>query len=482
MRPKTPKLTREMVIQEWLKGKSRNEIAEECRIGRGTVSAIIDEWNHLMGKELADHYRDFGLVLNNSVLSFADCVAGHRVASSAKNLGIDMKEPEHFLADIYTTCVAKGLEPGKVGEFLEDVVSMSNGLNSISAMYDRLIAMRDEEENLRSSIPLLKEEIELLGAKKAASEELCKASIENYHTTLADLKSYSDTKEELERYGVSIDNVSKSKNTIKWISEAGYDANVIVGTFSDYHFMRSVTYNMRANLSILEKNHSGLEEKNASLEKLLASHTQTLSALEELTRLGIGMKELLIIRSTLTEVAKANGLNDNLAWKKFFRDLETYNAKLGFEKEIQIQRNQLKHLLFLNNNLSDHLGMLVADSFQTKMGQEQKLTVASILDSQPDIGEIVATQMEQRTINKKKENSDTCVRGYTQEVKTGDIAGLDPKVTAKLHSRSISSPTDPGKTRASEQFNLSDTEFEKKRYNAAMTEARRMAWLQTHSE
>jgi hypothetical protein len=299
---------------------------------------------------------------------------------------------------------------------------------------------------------------------------------------LADLKSYSDTKEELERYGVSIDNVSKSKNTIKWISEAGYDANVIVGTFSDYHFMRSVTYNMRANLSILEKNHSGLEEKNASLEKLLASHTQTLSALEELTRLGIGMKELLIIRSTLTEVAKANGLNDNLAWKKFFRDLETYNAKLGFEKEIQIQRNQLKHLLFLNNNLSDHLGMLVADSFQTKMGQEQKLTVASILDSQPDIGEIVATQMEQRTINKKKENSDTCVRGYTQEVKTGDIAGLDPKVTAKLHSRSISSPTDPGKTRASEQFNLSDTEFEKKRYNAAMTEARRMAWLQTHSE
>lgn len=44
MRPKTPELIREMVIDKWLRGKSRNQIAEECRIGRGTVSAIIDYW------------------------------------------------------------------------------------------------------------------------------------------------------------------------------------------------------------------------------------------------------------------------------------------------------------------------------------------------------------------------------------------------------------------------------------------------------
>jgi hypothetical protein len=81
-----------MVIDKWLRGKSRNQIAEECRIGRGTVSAIIDDWIRSIGKELAAHYRDFGLVLNNSGLSFADCVTGHRVASSAKKLGIDIEE------------------------------------------------------------------------------------------------------------------------------------------------------------------------------------------------------------------------------------------------------------------------------------------------------------------------------------------------------------------------------------------------------
>lgn len=482
MRPRTPEIARSMVIEKWLRGKSRNQIAEECVLGRGTVSAIIDEWSRLTGKELAVQYRDFGLVLNNSGLSFTDCVTGRRVASSAKNLEIDLDELEHFLTEVYTPCVSKGLDPSKVAKLLEDVVSMLNGLNSISAMFDRLIATRDEAENLRSSIPVVKEEIDRLRAEKAAAEELCKAAVESYDITLADLKWYSDTREELKKYGIPIDNIGKFAKTVKWISEAAYDANEIVNTFSDYHFMKRMTHNMRANMSILEKNFSGLEEKNSSLEKLIASHTLTLSMLDELARLGIGLKELRIIRSAVTEIAKANGLDYNLAWKKFSRDLEMYDAKLGFEKEIQGQRTELKHLFFLTNYLSEYLGMLVADSFQTNLGQEQKSVLANILNSHPGIAERVATQMEQRTVNKKKENADTYLGGYIREVKTGYIAGLDPKVIAKQHSRRISSPTDPGKNRASEQFNLSDAEFEIRRNNAAKAEVRRMALLQNQTE
>ncbi|MGH9952860.1 MAG: helix-turn-helix domain-containing protein, partial [Nitrososphaeraceae archaeon] len=107
MRPRTPEIARNMVIEKWLRGKSRNQIAEECGLGRGTVSTIIDEWSRLTGKELAVQYRDFGLVLNKSGLSFTDCVTGRRVASSAKNLGIDLDELEHFLTEVYTPCVSK---------------------------------------------------------------------------------------------------------------------------------------------------------------------------------------------------------------------------------------------------------------------------------------------------------------------------------------------------------------------------------------
>ncbi|MGH9951944.1 MAG: hypothetical protein ACRD5J_09985, partial [Nitrososphaeraceae archaeon] len=132
--------------------------------------------------------------------------------------------------------------------------------------------------------------------------------------------------------------------------------------------------------------------------------------------------------------------------------------------------------------LSEYLGMLVADSFQTKLGQEQKSVLANILNSHPGIAERVATQMEQRTVNKKKENADTYVGDYIRDVKNGFIAGLDPKVIAKQHSRRISGPTDLGKTRASEQFNLSDAEFEIRRNNAAKAEVRRMALLHNQTE
>lgn len=84
-------------------------------------------------------------------------------------------------------------------------------------------------------------------------------------------------------------------------------------------------------------------------------------------------------------------------------DLEhQYDPKLGFERKIQDQRDQLRKLIFQLNNLSEHLGTLVTNSFQTKMGEEQRLTLANILKSHPDIAERVATHIEQTTLNEKK--------------------------------------------------------------------------------
>jgi ribonuclease PH len=81
--------------------------------------------------------RDLALALHNSGLSLTDCVTGLRVALSSRNLGIDMDEAEHFLAEIYTTCVSKGLEPRYVAKLLEDVVSLSDGLNLNQSQFNK---------------------------------------------------------------------------------------------------------------------------------------------------------------------------------------------------------------------------------------------------------------------------------------------------------------------------------------------------------
>lgn len=475
MRPRTPEITKNMVIEKWLKGKSRNKIAEDCGLGKGTVSSVIDEWSRSTGKEFATKIRDFALAMDKSGLSLADCVTGFRVASSAKNLGIDIDELDRFLAETYTACCSKGLQPRFVAQLLEDVTSMSDGSSSISAMYDRLRTVNDESKSLINSVEDLKEKIKCLHAERSAAEELTSTALENHHMTLADLKWYSDTKEQLKKYGIPVDDLSKFTKAVKWLSDAGYDVNEMVNTFSGFRAMRCVTHNRFTYLNTLEKNISTLEEKNASLEKSIASHTQTISKLDELARLGIGLKELSTIHSIITESATANCLDPKLAWKKFFKDLEKYHAKLGFEKEIQDQRTCLKKLVFQIHTLMEHMGLFAADSFQTKMGQDQKLLLTNILNSHPNIVERVATRMEQPLIKKKKERDQQEERGtYSYERESnGDIAGYDINVNGKLHSRVISGQKDLSRSKTSKQFDPPYAEIEE--YKALIEKARKMS-------
>jgi hypothetical protein len=461
MRPRIPEITRNMVIEMWLQGASRNIIAQECGLGKGTVSAIIEEWSRSTGKDIAIQLRDFSLALHKSGLSLSDCVRGYRLALTSKKLGINIDEPEHFLEEIYTACLSEGLEPRYVAELLEDLISISSGLNSISAMFERLRAMNDEKENLSNSMKCLKEEIDCLHAERAAAEELRDCALENERITQANLDSYIKTREELRKFGIPVDDISKFSKAVKWLSKAGYDPTEVVSTYSDYHTLKYATCNLQRNLDKLENDISGLEEKKASLERSIDLHTHTISQVEELARVGIDMKQLMRIRFIVTEIAKANSVDHNLAWKKFYKDLGQYDAKLGFEREIQAQRVQLKNLIFQIHNLSEHLGILVADSFQTKMGPEQKLLVANILNSHPNFAERVATQMGQATIGKKKERGlQQQERGiYSYEKESNGVAGFNINVNAKLHSREISGQTDLTKGKVTKQFDPSYAEL-----------------------
>lgn len=271
--------------------------------------------------------------------------------------------------------------------------------------------------------------------------------------------------------------LAKVTKAAKWLSEAGYDPTEVVSTYSDYHTLKYATRSLQQNLDMLENDISGLEEMKASLERSIARHNQTISQVEELARVGIGMKELQTIRFIITEIAKANDVDHNLAWKKLFKDLRQYDLKLGFERESQAHRVQLKNLILQIYNLSEHLGILVADSFQAKMGPEQKLLVANILNSHPNFAERVATRMEQTTINKKKERGQQEERrSYSYEMESnGDIAAFDYNVNGKLHSREISGQKDLIGSKVSKQFDLSYAELEQ--YRCLMEEARNMAPL-----
>jgi hypothetical protein len=334
---------------------------------------------------------------------------------------MEIDDSEQFLGEIYASCKSKGLEPHNITKLLEDVVTMSDGLDSISAMSDRIILMRDEEETLRNSTNQLEEKIKCLAVEKTTAEEESELALENYRLTEAGLKWYISVKEELSRYGIPVEDITKFTATVKWIKEQGYDPMQLVRTYSDYQTMKMASQNIQKNICILEKDISKLEENRTALERDIESKYQLLLQLQELTALGIGLKELRIFRLTINEIAKANNLDVHEAWKKLIGDIaHQYDRILGFEPKIRGQQVQHRKLLFQINFLSDHLGKLVADTFLTTLGEEKRSILTNIINNHPDIAESVANRIAGPSLKANRRTDSATGHGrFSQDTKRG---------------------------------------------------------------
>ena len=82
------------VIDDWLSGKSRNEIALRRSMGSGTVYNIVQEWSNEFGGQRADRLRDLAIKLKQNGLTVSDCARGLRMLMMLKKYGIKDDENE----------------------------------------------------------------------------------------------------------------------------------------------------------------------------------------------------------------------------------------------------------------------------------------------------------------------------------------------------------------------------------------------------
>ena len=75
------------VIDDWLNGERRNQIAIKRNLGSGTVYNIIQEWRLGIGIEKADKLRDLALKLNKTGLTVNKCAIGLRTLMIFKKYG-----------------------------------------------------------------------------------------------------------------------------------------------------------------------------------------------------------------------------------------------------------------------------------------------------------------------------------------------------------------------------------------------------------
>ena len=134
---------KDQVIAAYLNGKSRDQIARECSVSGGTVSAIIKEWKKRIKVQDLGEIRDLLVLIRKSEMTVEQCSIGFRVYNRLKSIGIedreeDDKEKEEsidnlnfennkyyellsFLKEIYFICKKFGIKPSILFTWIEDL-------------------------------------------------------------------------------------------------------------------------------------------------------------------------------------------------------------------------------------------------------------------------------------------------------------------------------------------------------------------------
>ncbi|MFZ0896936.1 MAG: helix-turn-helix domain-containing protein [Candidatus Nitrosopolaris sp.] len=125
MRPEIPQSLKRTVIQLYLRGMSRNEIASRTGISQGSVSNITTGWKTSLGYPEPDDLRDLGIMLKNAGMTAPQCAMGLRSAHIMQTLGIDEEDFRTFISEIYQHCTEIGLRPQKVAENVKQLLELS---------------------------------------------------------------------------------------------------------------------------------------------------------------------------------------------------------------------------------------------------------------------------------------------------------------------------------------------------------------------
>jgi len=381
MPARLPDNIKSLVIQQWLEGKPRNNIAAENGLSDGAVTNIVNEWKHNLGFSLADDLRELAVTMKRVGVTAPQCAVGFRVAMIMLNMGVKEDDFESYILDIYNRCKNVGLTPENIASHLKDLLELSTTNIPFSQIPNYVKQKTEEKEKLEKEIKKLKAQKEILNLQKSNSESVRDQALQDERMTAAELKWHSDLRAELRKYGIPVDDISKFAKAVNGMREYGYDVDKVISEFSESQSLETRRKMLQDSVRMLQSEHNYLSQHCSLAQNTLNSHRSTISALEELQAMGFGVKELKLLWHTINEIAVANNIPLYEAQQKFFKDVEEqYDKKLGFESKVQNLRLEINKLSEHNSKLP-LVGPLLAKLVQSGVNEQDIINVAYIFNT-----------------------------------------------------------------------------------------------------
>jgi hypothetical protein len=330
----TPSYINEVIIQYWLMGYTRDEIAQEFHISTGTASNIWAEFRNKLDHYEVDTLRELGKHLRRQNMTAESCAKGSRVSKILEKYGIPEEEMEVFLTTNYEMSQKMSIYP----ETLKDV------LIQFAQISDKVPFSELPKKQLE-------EEIENRKKKKEEKEEQVRSALRQANTTQFHLDMFVNTKNELEeKYSIHVEDIDKFTKCVHGIKKySNYDPFKVIEKFSDREKLEKEVESKQKEENDLEINIKRLKEKEFQYDDRLNLKSIKLKNLEELERIGFTNQDLKKLINILIEIAIEYKITNKEQIKaKFFELFEKLEDRIAFESK---NNSLLKTSLILENQV-----------------------------------------------------------------------------------------------------------------------------------
>jgi transcriptional regulator with XRE-family HTH domain len=204
------------IIRAWLKGGTRDEIADEFGKSRGTVSNITTKMRNEWGNYDAESMRVLAKELREQAITADNCACGFRIFNILEKLKIPEAEIENFLETMYGFSQKMDIKVDIFKDALLQFVKLSDE-SPFSDISKYLHEKNEEIKQLKNKKQKLKEEIQTIVKEKIAYEEKVRSSLKNARTTLVNIDIFVNTRDELESYGIHVEDIDKFARCLQGI-------------------------------------------------------------------------------------------------------------------------------------------------------------------------------------------------------------------------------------------------------------------------
>ena len=335
------------VIEDWLKGESREDIAIKHKIGSGTVYNIVQEWANGIGVHIADRLRVLSIKLNKNGLTATDCAKGLRILMVFKKYGITEDEDKdmvtYFLKEIYTTCQEVGLTPQQVFNYINDIVKFSNDV-SISQIPEFLKKKTVEKEELETTIQILSKKVDELANLQEEKEQDIKKLAKMKEIMTKTYKIFTTAKFQLAQFGIEMDDMEKFVKSVIGIARENHDPVQILAKIADYENLEKNAKYYKEVVNLKKDELAKLNEEINVKKNDLSNCKIKIDILDELEMRGFGIKELRTLYKMLNEIGLENNRSFDEIREKYFDDVKNYEEVIRSRIEIDRLKNELQNL------------------------------------------------------------------------------------------------------------------------------------------